>query len=202
MLMTLIALAMIGYLIVPSRWTLALGVVGAITVMIHPLLGVVMLGSGIAVHQARRIRSEREVKSSTDNDSMLAVELVGLGVVSGLPFRNAASLTAIQVEGPVAEEITQALRSLAIGQQPSIEMSDIQAMFSAAAASEAAGMPLAGTLTAMAANRRRSAATASRERLAKLPVKMLFPLAFLILPGFVLLTVVPPLISGLSNLSM
>jgi pilus assembly protein TadC len=63
-------------------------------------------------------------------------------------------------------------------------------------------MPLAGTLNAVAADRRRAAAAASRERLAKLPVKMLFPLAFLILPGFVLLTVVPPLMSGLSRLGV
>jgi pilus assembly protein TadC len=63
-------------------------------------------------------------------------------------------------------------------------------------------MPLAGQLNAMALDRRRAAAAASRERLARLPVKMLFPLAFLILPGFVLLTVVPPLMSGLSKLSL
>jgi pilus assembly protein TadC len=75
-------------------------------------------------------------------------------------------------------------------------------MFGAADASESTGMPLAATLTALASDRRRVAAAASRERLAKLPVKMLFPLAFLILPGFVLLTVIPPLISGLSKLGV
>jgi pilus assembly protein TadC len=202
MLVTIVAFAMAGYLLIPSRWTIAAGVVGAVAAVAHPLLGVVLLGSGIAIRHLGRIRTARDIGAARDEDSVLAVELVGLGVVSGLPFRSAASLTANELGGPVASEITQALRSVNVGQQPGIALPDIQALFSAAGTSESTGMPLAGTITAMAADRRRAAAAASRERLAKLPIKMLFPLAFLILPGFVLLTVVPPLISGLSNLGM
>jgi Flp pilus assembly protein TadB len=202
MLASVVAIVMAGYLAMPSRRTLAAGVVGAVAVLGHPLLGVMLLGSGIAVHQLGRIRKAREVGASQDEDSVLAIELVGLGVVSGLPFRSAASMTASELGGPVASEITHALRSVNAGQQPSISIPDIQTLFNAAETAESTGMPLAGTITAMAADRRRAAAAASRERLAKLPVKMLFPLAFLILPGFVLLTVVPPLISGLSNLGM
>jgi Flp pilus assembly protein TadB len=202
MLATIVMCGVAGYLLIPSRWTLAVGVVGAITLMVHPLLGVVFLGFGIAIRHLGRIRRARDVGASRDEDGVLAVELVGLGVVSGLPFRSAASLTASELGGPVAIEITQALRSVGAGQPPATALRDIQALFNAAEISESTGMPLAGTITAMAAERRRAAAAVSRERLAKLPVKMLFPLAFLILPGFVLLTVVPPLISGLSNLGM
>jgi tight adherence protein C len=202
MVATVVTFAVLAYLLSPSRGTLAVGLVGVVTVMIHPLLGIALLGCGIAVRQVYRIRRTRSVSSSASEDGVLAVELVGLGVVAGLPFRNAADLTVSHLDGSVAREIVQALRSINAGQQPSIEMPEIRAMFSAAAASETTGMPLAGTLTAMATDHRRAAAAVSRERLAKLPVKMLFPLAFLILPGFVLLTVVPPLISGLSRLGM
>ncbi len=202
MLITVVTIAALGYLLVPSRWTLAIWSIGAAAVIIHPLLAVVLIASGIALRRVHLIRTARSAHTITGNDSVLAVELVGLGVVSGLPFRNAAGLTALQLGGPVASEINRALRSVSAGQPPSIEIPDIQALFSASDASENSGMPLAGIITAMAADRRRAAAAVSRERLAKLPVKMLFPLAFLILPGFVLLTVVPPLISGLSNLGM
>ncbi len=202
MLITVVTVAALGYLLVPSRWMLAIGSIGAVAVIIHPLLAVVLLGSGIVLRRVSLIRAARDARTAAGSDSVLAVELVGLGVVSGLPFRNAAGLTALQIGGPVASEINQALRSVNAGQPPSIGIPDIQALFSAADASENSGMPLAGTITAMAADRRRAAAAVSRERLAKLPVKMLFPLAFLILPGFVLLTVVPPLVSGLSNLGM
>lgn len=201
MTVTVVVAFAAGYLLVPSRRTLAMGVV-AIAALIHPWIAVVVAASGIAVHRIGRIHHARVVDAVSDNDGVLAVELVGLGVTSGLPFRNAAALTADQLDGPVARDITRALRSVSSGQLPSIDRDDVQSMFSSAAASETTGMPLAGTLNAIAADRRRAAAAASRERLAKLPVKMLFPLAFLILPGFVLLTVVPPLMSGLSRLGM
>lgn len=202
MLMAIVTAAALGYVLVPSRWMVAIGGIGAAAVLIDPSLAVGLFVSGIALRRVNLIRAARRARASADKDSVLAVELVGLGVVSGLPFRNAADLTALQLGGPVASEINQALRSVSAGQPPSIELPDIRALFSAADASENSGMPLAGTITAMAADRRRAAAAATRERLAKLPVKMLFPLAFLILPGFVLLTVVPPLMSGLSNLGI
>ena len=201
MTVTIVVALAVGYVLVPSRRTLAMGVVGIAT-LIHPWAAIVVAASGILLHRIRRIHHARGVSAVSDNDGVLAVELVGLGVTAGLPFRNAAALTADQLDGPVARDIARALRSVSAGQLPSIDRDDVQSMFSAAAASETTGMPLAGTLNAVAADRRRAAAAASRERLAKLPVKMLFPLAFLILPGFVLLTVVPPLMSGLSRLGV
>ncbi len=201
MTMVMAAIVTIGYLLVPSRRVLFIGVVG-LSVLVDPLLGVVVVGCGVAILQLGRIRRTRDDGRNTERDGVLAVELVGLGVTAGLPFRNAAALTADQIGGPVAGEINQALRSVGAGLQAQAGTQDIQSMFSVAEASETTGMPLAGTLNAVALDRRRADASASRERLAKLPVKMLFPLAFLILPGFVLLTVVPPLMSGLSKLGV
>lgn len=201
MKVTIVVAFAVGYLLVSSRGTLAVGAVG-IAALLHPWFAVVVAASGTVVHLIDRIHHARGISAVSDDDGALAVELVGLGVTAGLPFRNAAALTVDQLDGPVARDITRALRSISAGQLPSVDRDDIQSMFSSAAASEATGMPLAGTLNAVAADRRRAAAAASRERLAKLPVKMLFPLAFLILPGFVLLTVVPPLMSGLSRLGV
>jgi hypothetical protein len=201
MLLATTAAAAFVLLVAPKR-TMALVGPAAVGFIIHPLLGVAVLGGGLALVQLRSIRSSRTAALDADIDSALGVELVGLGVTAGLPFRNAAMMTADQLRGPIGDEISQALRSVAAGQQPKITSAAIRSMFSSAESSESAGMPLAGQLNAMALDRRRAAAAASRERLARLPVKMLFPLAFLILPGFVLLTVVPPLMSGLSKLSL
>jgi Flp pilus assembly protein TadB len=191
----------LGYALFPTRRVLAMVVV-ALATLVHPMVAVAVVGCGVAAHRLIHIREARALREDSSNDGLLAIELVGLGVTSGLPFRNAASLTAEQIDGQVGKEITQALRSVSAGRQPSIDISEVRAMFSAAIASETTGMPLAATLNATALDLRRAAAAASRERLAKLPVKMLFPLAFLILPGFVLLTVVPPLMSGLSKLGL
>lgn len=202
MLMSVVAIAALSYLLVPKPRTIALGVVGVVAAMVHPLLAIVVGAAGVGIRHVRQLRRAREHNSAVTEDGVLAVELVSLGVVSGLTFRSAATLTAHQIEGTVAAEIVQALRSINAGEQPSARNPDIKAMFSAAEISENTGMPLAGTLTALASDRRRDAAGAAKESLARLPVKMLFPLAFLILPGFLLLVVVPPLISGLSTLGL
>jgi len=201
MLLAITAVAALALLVAPRRAMVPVGLT-ALGFIIHPLLGVAALGGGLALVQLRGVRRSRAGALDEDEDSALAVELVGLGVTAGLPFRNAAMMTAGQLRGPIGDEISQALRSVAAGQQPEITSPALRSMFNSAESSERAGMPLAGRLNAMALDRRRAAAAASRERLAKLPVKMLFPLAFLILPGFVLLTVVPPLMSGLSRLSL
>jgi tight adherence protein B len=191
----------VALLIVPPRIAVMVGAVALATV-IHPLLGLAAVGCGVSLHQVRRIRRVRADARDVASDGILAVELVGLGVTAGLPFRNAASMTADQIGGPVGDEISRALRSVAAGQHPDITPPTIRSMFNSAKSSEGSGMPLAGQLNAAAVDRRRAAAAVERELLARLPVKMLFPLAFLILPGFVLLTVVPPLMSGLSKLSI
>lgn len=197
--MTVVCTAVVGYALFPSRRALMIGAVALVS-LIHPMAAIVVTGAGFAIHRVIGIRRIRSTYTASNDDGLLAVELVGLGVTAGLPFRNAATLTAAQVSEPVAKEISRALRSVSAGQPPSIVIPEIRSLFSAAQASESSGTPLAGTLNAVARDSRRASAAASKERLAKLPVKMLFPLAFLILPGFVLLTVVPPLMSGLSKL--
>jgi hypothetical protein len=201
MSMAIVVVAVLGYMLFPSRAVLALCGL-AMVASIHSLLAVVLLGSGIAIAHAVRISRRRGSGTTANRDAVLAIELVGLGVTSGLPFRNAAALTAKQMDDPVAHEIVQALRSVNAGRPPSFTLADVQSMFGAARASETTGMPIAAMLNALALDRRKAAAAAAREKLAKLPVKMLFPLALLILPGFVLLTVVPPLMSGLSRLGI
>jgi Flp pilus assembly protein TadB len=197
--LTVVCTAVVGYALFPSRRALTMGAVALVS-LVHPMAAIVVVGAGFAIHRLIGIRQSRSAHTGSNGDGLLAVELVGLGVTAGLPFRNAAAITSAQVSEPVAREMSRALRSVSAGQPPSIEIPEIRSMFSAAQASESSGTPLAGTLNAVARDSRRASAAASKERLAKLPVKMLFPLAFLILPGFVLLTVVPPLMSGLSKL--
>lgn len=201
MLLALAVAVSIGLVVLPARTAVAGGAL-ILAAAVHPLLGVVAIACVVAVLQLGRIRVSRSDTRDVESESVLALELVGLGVTAGLPFRNAAAVTADQIRGPVGQEIEGALRSMSAGHTPNIATAAIRSIFSAAESSERAGIPLAGQLNAAATDRRRAAAAETRERLAKLPVKMLFPLAFLILPGFVLLAVVPPLISGLSRLGL
>ncbi len=170
--------------------------------VLNPLLGIAMLGA-VGIHtRVVSIRSARTDGSRAADDGLAALELVGLGVSAGLPFRSAAALTAKQLAGLTGSEIRSALRNISVGQPVAIDDGDLKSMFSVAASSEHSGMPLGTALNALARDSRSESAAAAKERLSKLPVKMLFPLAFLILPGFVMLAVVPPLVSGLTRLSL
>jgi pilus assembly protein TadC len=75
-------------------------------------------------------------------------------------------------------------------------------MFFLAQASASSGAPLADELRRLSDHYRSLELTAERERLERLPVKMLFPLAFLILPGFLLVAVVPAVAGGLAKLTL
>lgn len=201
MLLTTVALGVAAVMLASSHRGRIVGVAVA-AVMVQPLLAIACIASAITAARVVRIRRARAAASRSGEDGVLAVELVGLGVTAGLPFRSAAAITARQIGGDVGREILGGLRNLDAGMAPSLPRDDIRSVFDAAAASETTGMPLADTLNAIAREHRRSTAAEARERLGKLPVKMLFPLAFLILPGFVLLTVAPPLVSGLSRLGL
>jgi len=198
---TAATLGIATYLFAPSRTTFVGGALFALA-LVDPTLALIAAAIAVIVVGLHRIRRSRATAGRSHEDGLLALELVALGATAGLPFRNAAALTADQIGGPIGHQITQALRRLGAGHQPLIDSSELRSLFNVASAAEASGMPIAAALNALATERKRVAAAAAREQLSKLPVKMLFPLAFLILPGFVILTVVPPLISGLSRLGL
>jgi tight adherence protein C len=66
--------------------------------------------------------------------------------------------------------------------------------------SETIGSTLAGEVGRLAADVREGRRARAAERARTAPVKMLFPLVFLILPAFLLLTVVPVLLSTVRSI--
>lgn len=58
------------------------------------------------------------------------------------------------------------------------------------------GAPVAPALERLAAEQRSDLRRRAEERARKVPVRLLFPLVFLVLPAFGLLTVVPALLAG------
>jgi tight adherence protein C len=66
--------------------------------------------------------------------------------------------------------------------------------------SERFGTQIAASLEAFAADVRGRLKRSAEEQARKAPVKILFPLVFLILPAFILLTVVPLLVSAFQSM--
>ena len=82
-----------------------------------------------------------------------------------------------------------------------LELPDLQRLLGALARTDTLGSSLAEEIEHLASDVRevRRAAVAQRARTA--PVKMLFPLVFLVLPAFLLLTVVPVLLTTVRSIS-
>ena len=73
-------------------------------------------------------------------------------------------------------------------------------MADALIASDRLGAPVGPQLARLAAEERAAVRRRAEAHARRVPVKLLFPLVFLVLPAFVLLTVVPGLNAGLQRL--
>jgi tight adherence protein C len=67
-------------------------------------------------------------------------------------------------------------------------------------ASDRLGVPVAPALARLASEERTALRRRAEAHARRVPVRLLFPLVFLVLPAFVVLTLVPGLASGLAHL--
>jgi tight adherence protein C len=81
-----------------------------------------------------------------------------------------------------------------------LDLPDLRRAVQAMVRTERLGSSLADALRELADEVREERRSQATERARKAPVKMLFPLVFMILPAFLLLTVVPVLISTLRSI--
>jgi Flp pilus assembly protein TadB len=184
-----------SHLAIPSATAMAGLVLGG------PLAAVVACGTMTAVWAARRARITTQSRRRVAGDELRILDLVALGMTGGLAFPQAAAFAASIVGGPVGAELDRCVRSGTSGVQAASDVPAIEAMTLVARRSDASGSALGPELRRTASLIRSERAVSERERLARLPVKLLFPLAFAILPGFILMTVGPAVISGIARLS-
>jgi tight adherence protein C len=81
-----------------------------------------------------------------------------------------------------------------------LDLRDLRRTVAAMTRAETLGSSLADALTELADQVRAARRAAMGERARRAPVKMLFPLVFMVLPAFLLLTVVPVLIATLRSI--
>ena len=204
-----ISLIVVAGAIRAPRWIrLAIGALGAVVLLGVPIVAV-GAAAGVGWMAWRRAASQARMAREAPESELLAVDLMALGVDGGLSFTQAAEFAAGAVGDPVRSDLTARLRRLRAAASPApgrerraTRHGPIDEAFAVAFRSGASGSALGPALIGVAEAARREQGAAERRRLARLPTKLLFPLAFLILPGFVLMTVGPAVVSGLSRLSL
>jgi tight adherence protein C len=112
-------------------------------------------------------------------------------------------------EGPLADELRPVVDATDLGARwrdelrgvaNRLNLPDLRRVVGALMRADALGSSLAEEVTRLAGDVRESRRVRATERARAAPVKMLFPLVFLVLPAFLLLTVVPVLISTVQSI--
>lgn len=172
--------------------------------LLAPLLAAgALVGPDMVIARIAR-RRRRQIEAQLPQ----FLDLLAAGSTAGLSALLALRRAAASVAEPLAEELRMLLARVDLGARwrpelralaARLELADLNRAVMAMARTESLGTPLAESLRHRADEVRESRRSRAAELARKAPVKMLFPLVFMILPAFLLLTVVPVLLSTLRS---
>ncbi|MFZ2503784.1 MAG: type II secretion system F family protein [Nocardioides sp.] len=140
----------------------------------------------ILVHNAGQKRTERMQNSLPD-----ALDLMTISVEAGLGFDAAVSRVARDTTGPLAQEFSRTLQEMQIGvgrmdamraMAERTTMKDLKSFCLAMVQADSFGIPIARVLRVQSQEMRVKRRQRAEEKAQKVPVKILFPLIFFILP--------------------
>src|SRR5436190_3779086 len=139
------------------------------------------------------------------------VDLLLLGVESGMGFNGALRLGVSRVEGPLGDELRLVLRQQGLGATTAEalesfeERSDtdaVRAFVRTIVQGERLGVSIGQLMRTLAEEMRKHRKAVAEEKAAKMPIKILFPLVFMILPAMFIVVLTPAianLVQGLSD---
>jgi pilus assembly protein TadC len=154
-------------------------------------------------------RAERRWQLAASGEIPLFLDLLAVTTTAGLAPQVAVRLAVEQVRGPLGDELRRALGRADLGQRWRDELTavagrvglqDLRRAVALLRRTESLGASTADEMARLAADVRSERRARAAERARTAPVKMLFPLVFLILPAFLLLTVVPVLLTTVRSI--
>ena len=187
---------------------LAAGGVLALFRAVRPSLGVsTRLADDRPRREGRRARRRRARR--VDREVPQLLDLLAAGSTAGLSAELSLRRAAEALRGPLGEDVRRISQLTELGARWREELdgyamssgsTDLRRTVAVLERTERLGSSLADATTELAATVRHSRRTSTLERARTAPVKMLFPLVFLILPAFLLLTVVPVLLTTVRSI--
>lgn len=137
------------------------------------------------------------------------IDLLIATVEAGMGFTASLDLVADRFEGPIGEELKLTMKRQSLGLSVSqaleemVERCDtpsVRAFVRTATRGETMGVSVGPVLRELSADQRRRHRQTARERMQKAPIKMLFPLMFLIFPALMIVLIFPAAYSIISTL--
>jgi tight adherence protein C len=158
----------------------------------------------IALYQAAYNRNERIRRDLPDS-----MDLLTISVEAGLPFDSALSQVARNTRGPLADELFRVLQEMQIGLgriealralAERTNVVELRGFVTAMVQADQFGIPIASVLRVQSRDMRVKRTQRAEEQAQKVPVKILFPLVFCILPALFIVVMGPAAISAYHNL--
>lgn len=155
-------------------------------------------------------RMARRTTRAADREIPVVLDLLAVATSAGLPPQLAFRRAVEGAEGPLADALREVVDATDLGGRwrdelkaagDRLELPDLRRLIGALARTEAVGSSLSEEISRLAADIREVRRTAAAQRARTAPVKMLFPLVFLVLPAFLLLTVVPVLLTTVRSIA-
>jgi len=154
-------------------------------------------------------RAGRRRRAAVDAEIPQLLDLLAAGSSAGLAAPLALRRAADGLAGPLAEELRATVRAVDLGARwreelhalaARLDLPDLRRTVAALTRTESLGASLSQATAELAVAVRQARRAATSERARTAPVKMLFPLVFLVLPAFLLLTVVPVLLTTVRSI--
>jgi tight adherence protein C len=154
-------------------------------------------------------RKARHLRSAMDAQIPQFLDLLAAASSAGLSGQISLRRAVHALGGPLANELRNVLDAIDLGAHwrrelaaaaERLQLSDLRRIVTVLSRTETLGASLADSTAELAASVRSARRAAVTERARTAPVKMLFPLVFLVLPAFLLLTVVPVLLTTVQSI--
>ena len=182
----------------------------AAAVAFGPAVGLLLLLATVGAVVARQRSRRRWRVLQVDRYLPEVIDLLGLVVGAGRSTVSALSDISSRVAEPYRSELSAVVRRTAAGESFVESMRglrdslgpSVSSVVYAVIAAEIDGTPLRPALQRAADEAHRRRRVRAQEAARRVPVLMLFPLVFCVLPAFCLLTVVPLLVGTISDLGL
>ena len=195
--------------VVASKALVSATAMFAASALVSPVVGAVAALIAWRIPDLALARLARRALAAAHREIPVLLDLLAVATSAGLPPQLAFRRAVEAATGPLAEELRSVLDASDLGGRwrdelivvgERLALPDLRRLLAALARTDSLGSSLAEEVGHLASDVRevRRAAAAQRARTA--PVKMLFPLVFLVLPAFLLLTVVPVLLTTVRSI--
>ena len=164
---------------------------------------------GWRIRQLAAARAGVRLRRAMDAEIPQLLDLLAAGSAAGLSAVAGLQRSVSVLRGPLGTELRASLDAVDLGARWRQELAevterlglpDLRRAVAILTRTETLGSSLTEATRELAADVRRSRGAAVAERARVAPVKMLFPLVLLVLPAFLLLTVVPVLLTTVQSI--